>query len=158
MSDEAFAGTTPGRDRVVFVQVGGHQFGYRKPTRADVAEAHRKLTAKLTATAVLPGAPEADILNNMNGKSFQWEARLEIGLLPRRRGNEVINLGESAPEHWLWIERDADGKELRRQVSFDEVDPAEFDAVVAALEQALAGNASSPLAPSTPGANGGNSV
>lgn len=126
---------TPGVDVVETVTVSGGVFTFRRPTRADVRDAYRRWAAKL-ATSGLPA--EADILNSMDGTRLLWEARLEVGLTTRRRANgEVVNHGESAPDHWWLIVRDDAGKEVRREVSFDQVLPDEFDAVTEALDAAL---------------------
>ena len=125
----------PGQNPVVSVEVNGHQFVFRRPTRADVREAYRSFTRKLLVTG-LPGSNESDVLNTLDGQRLLWEAKLEIGLMDRRRGTETVAHGEIAPEHWLWVER-SDGKEIARRINFDMVTPEEFDAVTKAIEAEL---------------------
>lgn len=119
--------TQPGQDRVVRVSVRGHEFGYRRPSRADLSDVTRRYALKVTGATGLN--VETDVIQAMDGKPLQDEARLEIGLVSRRtRDGKTLALGETAPTHWL-----VDGV-----VSFDNVDPEEFDEVVAAIDAALA--------------------
>jgi len=134
----------PGRDRVIKLQIGGHEFGFRRPSRADVAEAFRRVAIKLQVPS---GAGqrmvESDLLDRLDGYDRQWEARLEIGLRPRRNDPQ-LSLGETAPAHWL-VEMGTAGT----FVSFDNVDPDEFAAVVAYLDAALKKKEVPPSQPSS---------
>lgn len=123
---------TPGTGRLITVQIGGHTFAYRRPSRQDQAEAAARTALRLQ----MAGAPDqqswTNWLNFLDGYRLQWETRLEIGLRPaRNRSGQPVNLGERAPAHWLETMGDD------AVVSFAQVDPDEFDAVVAYLEAAL---------------------
>lgn len=124
---------TPGVDRVVRFQVAGKAFGFRRPSRADVREAWNRYVAKLFVVGI---AGETDLTNAYDGAARLWEARLEVGLVPRRApdGTEK-GLGETAPPDWL------DGG----AVSFDLVDVEEFDAVVAHLQESIEKKTSPPV-------------
>jgi len=107
---------TPGVDRVVTFTINGHSFGFRRPSRADEGDAQKRYVMKVA---------ESEMLAGLGGTNFFWESRLEVGLVPRRnRASQEINLGEKAPSHWF-----DDGV-----LSFDQVDPEEFKAVVEYLE------------------------
>jgi len=114
---------TPGPARVLRFEVGGHSFGYRTASRADEADALRRFALK---TALAP-----DALNDLDGDNLLWEARLEIGLRPRKRSNgEAIDLGEHAPPHWV---ETSDGITV---ITFEEVPVEEFRDVIAAIRAA----------------------
>lgn len=115
---------TPGVDRVIVFEAAGHQFGLRRPSRADAREIAARWAAKLAAG----GAP--DLLAALDGDGLLWEARFEVLLVPRRVQGTPQPLGEHAPVHWL-----VDGEDGPR-VSFERVDAEEFAAVCAAAEQA----------------------
>lgn len=118
---------TPGQDRILLVTVRGHEFGYRRPSRADLDDIARRLAAKLTPASGY--AVESDLIAGGMGDAAEWEARFEICLVPRRkRDGSEIHLGERAPAHWL--EGGA--------VSFANVMPDEFWEVATAFEKALA--------------------
>lgn len=127
MSD---AVATPGVDRVKVFRVGAHEYGFRRPSRGDLAEIWRRFAAKLIVTGI---QTESDVLSQHDGMPLLWEARLEVGLVPRLarlNGTAVaLGIGERAPAHWL---QEVEGQPAR--ISFDNVDPDEFDAVCEQLE------------------------
>lgn len=129
---------TPGVDRVIRFTIGAAEFGFRRPSRADMTDAYRRFVAKLASS----GAP--DMFNHLAGDDLLWEARLEIGLVPRMRGGQVLDLGERAPSHWLVPVLDAAGKPIGHLVEFGNVDPDEFRAVVGYLAEALKKKADAP--------------
>lgn len=118
---------TPGQDRILKVTVRGHEFGFRRPSRADLDDIARRIAAKLTPASGY--AVESDLIAGGIGDAVEWEARFEVCLLPRRkRDGSEIALGESAPTHWL-----EDGV-----VSFANVMPEEFWEVAEAIGRVLA--------------------
>lgn len=135
---------TPGQDRVLRVSVRGYVFGYRRPSRADLSDIARRYALKVAPVTGLP--VEADTIAQMAGDALHREAELEVLLVPRRRrNNESMPLGETAPAHWL------DGE----AISFDHVDPDEFDEVVEAIRKALAEAKNAPPPGSSSSSAGG---
>ena len=128
--------STPGTDRVVRSHVGAHEFAFRKPSRGDLAEVWRRFAAKLVVSGI---GTESDVLNAYDGGPLLWEARLEVGLVPR---SAAASLGERAPTHWLAHE---DNRPAR--VSFDQVDNDEFEAVCRALDEVFKKKPSPAMAP-----------
>lgn len=121
---------TPGVDRVVLFSVKGCQFGFRRPSQADRGEVARRVALKVAPVTGL--SIEADIIaangDTAIGSMWEWEARLEVGLVPRKdRDGKLRSLGEIAPTHWL------DGD----IVSFANVDPEEFEAVCRFLAESV---------------------
>ena len=115
---------TPGQGRVIVFQVNGFEFGYRRPSRADIADTRRKQALKMAPATGLP--VEAQTIDILDGDNLRNEASLEIGLVPRKLSDgTILDQGERAPAHWLEA-----GK-----VSFVKVDPEEFDAVCAYLDE-----------------------
>lgn len=137
---------TPGVDRVVHFSVRGYQFGFRRPSRRDQAAVTRMFAARLAGVTGLP--LEAELHNAYGGTNLLWDCRLEVGLVPQRtRTGEQLNLGETAPSHWL--EATPEGETV---VSFTHVTPEEYDAVCAYLDEAVyKKKASSPPATSGSG-------
>ena len=132
---------TPGVDRLIRFAVGGHTFAFRRPSRADVRDAWALFVRLLAAGG------ETNTLNYFDGGALHWEARLEIGLRPRVRGAETLNLGEEAPAHWLRPIVDAAGKVVGHAIDFTNVDVHEFETVTAYLADELKKKA--PSAPAT---------
>lgn len=119
---------TPGVDRVVLFTVRGHEFGFRRPSRADLSDVARRFALKIAP--VTQSDIESRTIELLEGPALEWEARLEIGLAPRHaRDGKSINLGERAPGHWL----------DNGAVSFANVDPEEFNEVCAFLQAAVFG-------------------
>lgn len=121
---------TPGVDRVVLRTVCGHQFGLRRPSRADIAEIWRRYAQRVAS----PLLNESDILASYDGADILWEARFQVLLLPRlSRRREEISFGETAPAHWVDTVRDEKGGVVGREIVFDNVPPDEFAAACAAM-------------------------
>lgn len=113
-------GATPGRDRIVSFTVRGHEFAFRRPSRADKAAIHRRNVVKLGVTGI---PSDSELLMAYDGSGLTWESRLEVGLAPR----PDKNLGERAPSHWL-----KDGR-----IDFDEVNEDEFNEVCQYLSETV---------------------
>ena len=126
----------PGVSRVVTVTVNGRQFGYRRPSRGDEAEHRRMFALKLSMAGF---ANAATILDQLDGNPLEWECRLAIGLLPPIiNGAEAASRGECAPDDWIEVlKTDDKGNVLARRISFENVDPDEFVAVIRAIDEQL---------------------
>jgi len=133
---------TPGRDRVVLFDVNGRPFGFRRPSRGDVAQTYRRFAAKSAGSLGLP--TEQHVLLNWDGDALLWEARLEVGLAPRVEDGKVLDLGETCPPNWL----------RGGTISFESVDPEEFDSVCKFLDAEVFKKKATPsvTAPSGPSA------
>jgi hypothetical protein len=129
-----------GPDRTLQFSVRSSEFRLRRPSRADVAEIYRRFARKVVSAA--PATADAEVhdiarvvLSSLDGGALLSEARLEVLLTPR----ESANLGERAPAHWLrQIKAADDVTVVATVVSFEEVDPQEFDEVARFVDTALA--------------------
>lgn len=127
--------TEPPKVIEVELERGGRKLRWvwRIPTRADDREAMARFAAKLARRA--SSALEAQLVDSLDGPNLMWEAMLEVGLVPRRLNGTVVDLGETAPEHWFAPVKDAQGQEIARMVVFDHVPPEEFVEVVRELDR-----------------------
>lgn len=129
---------TPGVGRLIRFALHGHAFAFRRPSRADAAEAYARVAQRLQSVGSPDPGSLTNWLNFLDGYRLLWEARLEIGLRPMRtRTGQVVSLGETAPAHWLEEVRNERGELVECVISFKHVDPDEFDAVVEYLEEVL---------------------
>jgi len=135
MSDEI--NPTPGNG-VFHFQVNGKSFTYRWPTQADIDRISRIQAANMTVNAGFTEGEAriaSETLGLLNGNGIEWEARLQVGLLPRqRRDGSVLSLGEGAPESWKQTRKFA-GQDVT-EISFDDVDPDEFNEVCQVIREA----------------------
>lgn len=115
---------TPGRDRIVSFSIDGKEFAFRRPSRADSAEANRRFIIKLSLSG---DAQNADMLNAYDGAGLLWEARLEVGFAPRRVKGNILDLGEKVPSNWM----------LDGSVTFHDVNDDEFQRVCEYLSSAV---------------------
>lgn len=131
MSHDTTMEPTPGRDRVLRFTIRGHEFGFRRPSRADRAAAALLESQRRTFASGDPNRLLAEI-----DPWLRWECILEVGFLPRRNvNNQVVQLGERLPPHWLeWM---TIGENQVPVFSLAQVDPEEFEAVVAYVSDAL---------------------
>ncbi|MEO8753200.1 MAG: hypothetical protein ABI624_11050 [Casimicrobiaceae bacterium] len=132
-------GITRGADRTLQFSVRGSEFRARRPSRADQAEIYRRFVRKICSAAPAADVVAQDIaravLNNLDGGALLSEARLEVLLTPR----DGAALGERAPSHWLRQVKGLDETTVvATLVTFDEVDPEEFDEVARWVDAALA--------------------
>lgn len=112
-------------NRVELRNVNGHEFGLRRPSEADNTEILTRYSRSLADAGVLA----ADLLAGLHGEGLLWHARFEVLLLPRRnRRGEEVKLGEAAPTHWIEEIKSDKGELIARIVSFEGVDPEEFQA------------------------------
>jgi hypothetical protein len=140
---------TPGVQRVIHFTVRGGSFGFRRPSRADEAEIARRTSAALIN----------DTHNRLDGFNVQADAQLEVCLRPRvTRMGEEINLGETAPAHWLEPITDGLGKVIGQRVSFANVMIDEYNEVVKVVMEALAVPNDSAPGSSTSAATGATSA
>jgi len=125
----------PGENRVVRFAVHGHEFGFRRPSRADVREIHRRFSAKLIGRFGLDA--ETKVLNGLDGEQLMSEARCEVCLRPAlSQSGTPIDRGEKAPAHWLTEDTGPDGKPVSI-VAFDQVEDEELAAVGAYVEETV---------------------
>lgn len=118
---------TPGRDRVITFTINGHEFGFRRPSRADSSEISRRFIYKLSLAG---DTQSADMLNAYDGAGLLWESRLEVCLANRMVNSKVIDSGEKAPAHWKF-----DG-----EISFHDVEDSEFRSVTEYISSAVFSN------------------
>lgn len=116
-------GPTPGRQRVYHFTVNGKNFGFRRPSRADERDVTRLYATK--TTGIFGTESERTTIEAVDGERLRWEAYFEVCLIPRN-GKD---LGEFVPPDWMVA-----GAPTGMRVMFDDVDPEEFDAVVAAVD------------------------
>ena len=120
---------TPGAQRIITFTINGGTFAFRRPSRADEAEVARR-----TAVAIVN-----DTHDRLDGLKIQFDSQLEVGLRPRvTRTGEELNLGETAPAHWLEPIVDFDKKVIGQRISFANVMLSEYNEVVEYLTKALA--------------------
>ena len=125
--EEIIENPTPGQATVLKFEVGRHRFGYRLPKVGDQNRIDRLVAAKVNF------GDATNVLSSIALGSLMRQAELEVGLMPRIVEGEEVNFGECAPSHWMKTVTLDDGK--RTSVSFDNVDPAEFDAVCAEIDK-----------------------